>query len=437
MLFYLNDKRYDQDALNERWQTLERNDNVASARRLAVCTTDHFEWLAIALYCRKNNLSVAPIHPDTPHCAAQRKAKELDCDALIWQNAEQIQRLCQSALPAGTLIQFSSGTTGAAKKIERTWAEIDREIEHYNSAINLTSDIVPVVACAITHSYGFICGFLASLARGATPHIVTGWNPKYLLHTLQLYPKPLLYSSPVFIKTLLMLWRSPQSLYGVMTSGAVMPEHDFANLTHKVQHVWQQYGCSEAGCITIAYQPKNARVMGHALAHCQLLASSDSNAPAEVIVQQSGHNIHTGDAGYIDSSDNSSLHFCGRIDDTIIYAGLNVYPQEVESALMTHPAISEAVVFNMPDASAGARVAAIYTAPSALNDTQLRDLYRQKLATHQRPSWTQYVTKIPRLANGKISRRQLAQDFLEKKPSTQPDRLSPPDTLYATEGTQV
>jgi fatty-acyl-CoA synthase len=194
---------------------------------------------------------------------------------------------------------------------------------------------------------------------------------------------------------------------------------------------------AEAGCIAIAYQPENARVMGHALAHCQLLASSDSNAPAEVIVQQSGHNIHTGDAGYIDSSDNPSLHFCGRIDDTIIYAGLNVYPQEVESALMTHPAISEAVVFNMPDASAGARVAAIYTAPSALNDTQLRDLYRQKLATHQRPSWTQYVTKIPRLANGKISRRQLAQDFLEKKPSTQPDRLSPPDTLYATEGTQV
>ncbi|WP_339896761.1 AMP-binding protein [uncultured Gilvimarinus sp.] len=414
MLFYLDDKPYDQAAIQQRWTILDGIAALKPCRRIAVCTQDTFEWLAIALYCRERGLSVAPIHPDTPHAVAFEKATAFGCDALIWQHAEQLQTLEPSTEPGGTLIQFSSGTTGAPKQIERRWADIDIEIEHYNQTIQLEPDVVPVVACSITHSYGFICGLLASMARGATPHIITGWNPKHLLRTLQQYSKPLLYSSPVFIKTLLMLWRDAQPLYGVMTSGAVMPEQDFAVLQKKARHIWQQYGCSEAGCVALAYQPDNAGVMGRALGHCQLVTSRNPVAPTEVIVRQNGRDIHTGDAGYLDSTDNPQLHFCGRIDDTIITAGFNVFPQEVEHALTMHPAIAEAVVFSMPDPLAGERVAAIYMAATALTDEQLRELYQQHLNSHQKPSWIQRVDKIPRLANGKISRRQLTQRFFNQ-----------------------
>lgn len=414
MLFYLDDKPYDQAAIQQRWTILDGIAALKPCRRIAVCTHDTAEWLALALYCRERGLSVAPIHAETPHAIAREKAAALDCDGFIWQHAENFQALTPNTKTAGTLIQFSSGTTGAPKQIERHWADIDIEIEHYNRAIDLAADITPVVACSVTHSYGLICGLLASMARGATPHIISGWNPKHLLRTLQQYSKPLLYSSPVFIKTLLMLWRDPQPLYGVMTSGAVMPEQDFAVLQNKARHIWQQYGCSEAGCVTLAYQPQNAAVMGRALGHCQLIAGTDSATPGEVIIRQGRRDIYTGDAGYLDAGDNPPLHFCGRIDDTIISAGFNVYPQEVERALMTHPAIIEAVVFSMPDPLAGARVAAIYTAAEALNEEQLRELYQQQLTRHQRPAWIQHIDNIPRLANGKISRRQLTQKFFSQ-----------------------
>ncbi len=409
MLFYLDDHAYEQRDLGNRWAALESQSELKVARRIAVCTHDRFEWLAIALYARRHGLSVAPLHSDTPRAVALDKAAQLECDTLIWQSANNLQRLESTEAPSGTLIQFSSGTTGEPKRIERTWSEIDIEIEHYNRALDLSPEVVPVVACSVTHSYGLICGVMASMARGAVPHIVTGWNPKHLLRTLRHYPKPMLYSSPSFIKTLLMLWPGDQPLYGVMTSGSVMPRAWFETLTKKAVNVWQQYGCSEAGCVAIARQPVDADVMGKALGHCELLAGQEADSPEEVVIQLGERQVHTGDAGYLDAAD--ALRFCGRLDDTIISAGLNVYPQEVEDALMTHSGIHDVVVFKLPDALAGERVAAVYTGDASLTDRDLRALYRERLATYQWPSWVRCLDRIPRMPNGKISRRELAARF--------------------------
>ncbi|WP_020210182.1 AMP-binding protein [Gilvimarinus chinensis] len=415
MLFYLDDKTYHQDDLNARWHTLQQQ-GLGKAKRLAVCTADTFEWLAVALYCRHHNLSVAPLQPDTPYETARAKAQKLDCDYLLWQHGDKLEKIGNSSSPSGTLIQFSSGTTGEPKAIERSWHEIDTEIEHYNRLLNVSADITPVIACAITHSYGFICGLLASMARGVVPHIVTGWNPKQLLRVLESYPKPLLYSSPVFIHTLLMLQRGATPLYGVMTSGSVMPEPWFTQLRAKATHIWQQYGCSEAGCVAIAYQPQTSSTLGRALQHCKLQAGSSAKQAQEIIIEQGDKPIHTRDAGFISADGN--LHYCGRLDDTIICGGINVYPQEVEAALSQHPDIDEAVVFKMPDPLAGERVAAIYTGRE-LSDVELRTFFREHLTSHQCPSWIQHQNQIPRLSNGKISRRQLTQQFA-RQPQTQP-----------------
>ncbi|WP_051234576.1 AMP-binding protein [Marinimicrobium agarilyticum] len=409
MLFYLDDHAYEQRDLDNRWAALESQSALASARRIAVCTHDRFEWLAMALYARRHGLSVAPLHPDTPLAAALDKAAQLECDTLIWQSSNNLHRLEPTEAPSGTLIQFSSGTTGEPKRIERTWEEIDTEIEHYNRALNLSPEVVPVVACSVTHSYGLICGVMASMARGAVPHIVTGWNPKHLLRTLRQYSKPMLYSSPSFIKTLLMLWPGDQPLYGVMTSGSVMPRAWFETLTKKTVNVWQQYGCSEAGCVAIARQPVDADVMGNPLGHCELQAGRDADAPDEVVIQLGERQVRTGDAGYLDA--NGALRFCGRLDDTIISAGLNVYPQEVEDALLTHSGIHDVVVFKLPDALAGERVAAVYTGDASLTDRELRSLYRERLATYQWPTWVRHLDRIPRMPNGKVSRRALAARF--------------------------
>ncbi|ROQ18584.1 fatty-acyl-CoA synthase [Marinimicrobium koreense] len=410
MLFYLNDRPYDRATIEARWRLLTRALATVSGRRLAVCTHDSVEWLALVLYARQHNLSIAPLPADTPRATALEKARALHCDGLIWQSAEQLVPLeRQTSVQDGTLIQFSSGTTGEAKPIERTWSDIDTEITHYHQALDLPPEVVPVVACSISHSYGLICGVLATLDRGVVPRIVTGWNPKYLLKMLRAESRPLLYSSPTFIRTLMMLWPPGEPLYGVMTSGSVMPEAWFDEVRAKTENLWQQYGCSEAGCVAVARQPERADIMGMPLGHCALQAGPGPDEPEEVLVVQQGQRIVTGDAGYLD--DQGRLRFCGRMDDTIITAGFNVYPHEVENALMRHAGIREVVVFKQPDPLAGERVAAVYTGTAALSDADLRAFCRQHLASHQWPSRFYHRERIPRLPSGKVSRRQLAEQF--------------------------
>ncbi|WP_439510550.1 AMP-binding protein [Marinimicrobium koreense] len=410
MLFYLNDRPYDRAIIEARWRHLTRALSAVSGRRLAVCTHDSVEWLALVLYARKQGLSIAPLPPDTPRATALEKARALHCDGLIWQSAEQIHPLeRRGEAREGTLIQFSSGTTGEAKPIERTWSDIDTEITHYHQALDLPPEVVPVVACSISHSYGLICGVLAALDRGVVPRIVTGWNPKYLLKMLRAESRPLLYSSPTFIRTLMMLWPPGEPLYGVMTSGSVMPEAWFDEVRGKTENLWQQYGCSEAGCVAVARQPERADIMGMPLGHCALQAGPGPDEPEGVLVVQQGRRIATGDAGYLD--DQGRLRFCGRMDDTIITAGFNVYPHEVENALMRHAGIREVVVFKQPDPLAGERVAAVYTGTAALSDADLRAFCRQHLASHQWPSRFYHRERIPRLPSGKVSRRQLAEQF--------------------------
>ncbi len=316
------------------------------------------------------------------------------------------------------MIQQSSGTTGQPKTIERTWSEISQEIASYNRCIDLAPTVTPVIACSITHSYGLICGVLASLQRGVIPHVVTSWNPKYVLRVLALYPEPLLYSAPAFIHSLVQLLPGDTRLYGAMTSGTVLPAQWFDTIRGRVHLFLQQYGCSEAGCVSIAKNPVTANAIGRPLPHLQLhlapppAGEAAAHAPGvgELRVRLAEREVFTQDLAYQDPA--GDWYFCSRLDDTIIVSGVNVYPTEVENVLAQLPGVQEVVVFRKQDELAGQRVAALYTADSEIPAAVMRAWSARFLARHQWPSHWIQVPEIPRLNNGKISRRQLAvRDF--------------------------
>lgn len=412
--------------------------------RLAVCAASPVDWLVLVFYCRQHNISLAPLYPDTPYAAALAKARAMQCDALWWQQREGLQAIeCggHSAASTGVLIQMSSGTTGTPKIVERSWQSISDEIQSYNQTIHLPLQVTPVIACSVTHSYGLICGVLATLARGCVPHVITTWNPKYVLRVLASYDKPILYSAPAFIYSLVQLLpkaESPQTnLYAVMTSGMVLPDIWFNVIQQRVTHFYQQYGCSEVGCISIAKNPQMASVIGRALPHLKLyLAGNSSEAAAgaaeippdlvgsppdmadtagELVVEISGKRVYTQDLVRPDLS--GDWIFCSRLDDTIIVAGLNVYPVEVENALLQLPGVTEVVVYKSLDDLTGQRVAALYASEREIPLTELRAWCAQRLARHQWPSQWQRVAEIPKLANGKISRRLLADCDFAARPN--------------------
>lgn len=117
-----------------------------------------------------------------------------------------------------------------------------------------------------------------------------------------------------------------------------------------------------------------------------------------------------GDIGHVD--DEGFLYLSDRRTDLIISGGVNVYPAEIEEALITHPAVDDVAVIGVPDAEMGQAVLAIValtgkgTGSPALA-AELIGHCRDRLASFKCPRSVEFVAELPRLPTGKLLRRQL------------------------------
>jgi O-succinylbenzoic acid--CoA ligase len=118
--------------------------------------------------------------------------------------------------------------------------------------------------------------------------------------------------------------------------------------------------------------------------------------------------LHTGDLGRLD--DEGYLYVLDRRDDLIVSGGENVYPAEVEAALLAHPAVVEAAVIGAPDEKWGQRVTAVVVLRSgaAVTSEGLTAFARERLAGYKVPRSIDFRTEpLPRNAAGKLLRRAL------------------------------
>lgn len=117
--------------------------------------------------------------------------------------------------------------------------------------------------------------------------------------------------------------------------------------------------------------------------------------------------IHMGDAGHLD--ENGYLFLGDRINDTIIAAGQNIYPAEVEKAICSHPAVADVGVVGVPDQLWGDAVQAFIVLRPGEHVTprQLTVFLRNRIADYKVPSRWQFVETLPRNPSGKILRRVL------------------------------
>ena len=127
--------------------------------------------------------------------------------------------------------------------------------------------------------------------------------------------------------------------------------------------------------------------------------------------------FHTGDAGFFD--EDGFLTISDRIKDMIITGGENVYPAEIESELMRHPAIAEVGVIGEADPQWGERVVAVAALKpgAALTLDELRAFAGERLAHFKLPKRLEIVDALPRNATGKIHKPTLRQRFGATKPT--------------------
>lgn len=120
--------------------------------------------------------------------------------------------------------------------------------------------------------------------------------------------------------------------------------------------------------------------------------------------------VTLGDIGYLD--EDGYLYLTDRRAFTIVSGGVNIYPQEVEDALIVHPQVYDVAVFGVPDDDLGEATKAVVqlvagAVPSAEMEASLMTHCRSYLASYKCPRSIEFVDQLPRDATGKLHKRTL------------------------------
>jgi fatty-acyl-CoA synthase len=121
--------------------------------------------------------------------------------------------------------------------------------------------------------------------------------------------------------------------------------------------------------------------------------------------------LHTGDVGRID--DQGFAYIVDRLKDLIITGGYNVYPNEIENVLSSHPAVSQCAVIGVPDPRWGEAVKAVVVPRPGMTVTpeSLIDLVRREKGAVQAPKTVDLVASIPATGVGKPDKKALRAQY--------------------------
>jgi fatty-acyl-CoA synthase len=121
----------------------------------------------------------------------------------------------------------------------------------------------------------------------------------------------------------------------------------------------------------------------------------------------------TGDAGFFDADGYLYIH--DRVKDMIVSGGENIYPAEVENALMGHPAIADVAVIGVPDERWGEAVKAIVVKKPGIEapPDEIIAYARQRIAGYKLPKSVDFVDTLPRNPSGKVLRKDLRRPYWE------------------------
>ncbi len=127
-----------------------------------------------------------------------------------------------------------------------------------------------------------------------------------------------------------------------------------------------------------------------------------------------GDLVSVGDVGWID--EDGYVYLCDRKRDMVISGGVNIYPAEIEGALIAMPGVKDCAVFGIPDEEFGESLCA-YVEPepgASLSAENVRAFLGARLAKYKLPKVVEFSAKLPREDSGKIFKRKLRDPYWAK-----------------------
>jgi long-chain acyl-CoA synthetase len=116
--------------------------------------------------------------------------------------------------------------------------------------------------------------------------------------------------------------------------------------------------------------------------------------------------LRTGDMGRMD--ENGYFYIVDRKKDMILVSGFNVYPNEIEDVIATHPGVLEVAAVGVPDDKSGEAVKVVIVKKDPnLTAEDIRALCRRELTGYKQPKYVEFRDSLPKTNVGKILRREL------------------------------
>lgn len=326
--------------------------------------------------------------------------------------------------PAGALVLFTSGSTGAPKAARLPAGALRAAVEAHVAALALTPAAAWACPLPLDHVGGAMC-VLRAAAGGCRVHLHDRFDAGALADDLVAVDGASVV--PTMLRRLLEARASrpwPSRLRRLLTGGGPLDPALASACAALGLPPSQTYGLTEMGSMATVLDPADwaahrdsaGRVIPGARVRIRDGRIEVSGPMRFAGYESDGRLVEpaadwhpTGDLGELDRD--GFLRVRGRVAELIVSGGENVAAPEVEAVLEAHPAVAEAAVVGLPDPEWGEAVAAAVVLRGAAAEAELAEHCAARLAGFKRPRRWLVVAGLPRTGAGKLRRGELRRLF--------------------------
>jgi malonyl-CoA/methylmalonyl-CoA synthetase len=332
-------------------------------------------------------------------------------------------------------IIYTSGTTGRPKGAMIRHGNLNATLLALHTAWGWRTSDRLLHVLPLTHIHGLFVALFGALYAGATVFLAKSFDAHKALTAIETHKITMFMGVPTHYHRLLGATTRPDlSTMRLFTSGsAPLPAKAHADFSDQFGHmILERYGMTEVG-IVLSNSLTSKRIAGSVGKPLPGVTVRIVDKLGKIVpdgqvgqLQIRGASVIDGylglpDAtakaivdGWMNSGDLATqaqgiYRIVGRATDMVISGGLNVYPREIETALLRLSEIAEAAVVGFPDSDFGERVVAfiVATPDTVLDSSAIFSHIKNNLAPHKRPKAVYRLKEFPRNTMGKVKKNEL------------------------------
>lgn len=344
------------------------------------------------------------------------------------------------------VLQYTGGTTGLAKAAMLSQSNIVAnilQVQEWSKPISIRGGETILTALPLYHVFALSVNFLAFLTYGG--QMILSPKPIPIKNLIKLFKRynisvmtgvntlfNALNNDPDFKKL------APRNLKVVIAGASALQKSvakNFYNITHS--YIFEGYGLTEAspvthcnpmhklprsGSIGLPIPSTQAKILNEQQEVCKPLEVGElyvkgpqvmkgywrrEEETKQVLVGDGW--LRTGDMAYMD--EDGYFYIVDRKKDMILVSGFNVYPNEIEEVLGSHPLVLEVGAVGITDTKSGEAVKAyVVRKDESLTEEQLREFAKSQLTSYKCPKVYEFIDELPKSNIGKVLRRKLKSD---------------------------